>query len=65
MYSYMLSPNDAFWQFDSIRSGRLVFGQFQAMVTRLCQLAGDNVPAFNVIKDLFDYIDIRKDGVID
>jgi hypothetical protein len=31
----------------------------------LNELAGDKPPAYPVIKDLFDTIDIRKDGIID
>ena len=29
------------------------------------EVAGDRIPAYPVIKDLFDTIDIRKDGIID
>lgn len=32
---------------------------------KLNELAGDKLPAYPVIKDLFDTIDIRKDGIID
>ena len=28
-------------------------------------MAGDKPPAYPVIKDLFDTIDIRKDGILD
>lgn len=28
-------------------------------------MAGDTLPSYPVIKDLFDTIDIRKDGIID
>lgn len=35
------------------------------MVIKAYELAGEKVPAYPVIKDLFDSIDIRKDGIID
>jgi hypothetical protein len=34
-------------------------------VIKLYELGGDKPPAYPVIKDLFDTIDIRKDGIID
>ena len=65
MSHYMLSPKDAFLQFDPERSGVLDFGKFTGLVNRLCELAGESVPVFSVLKDLYDIIDIRKDGVVD
>ena len=35
------------------------------MVMKLYELANDKCPAYPVIKDLFDTIDIRKDGILD
>jgi hypothetical protein len=35
------------------------------MVVKAHELAGDRPPAYPIIKDLFDLIDIRKDGIID
>lgn len=29
------------------------------------ELAGEKTPAYPVIKDLFDTIDVRKDGILD
>lgn len=65
MNAYMLSPKDAFSQFDPERSGFLDFSKFNNLVNKLCELAGETVPAFTVLKDLYDIIDIRKDGLID
>jgi Ca2+-binding EF-hand superfamily protein len=65
MCSFMLSPRDAFNQFDIERSGKLSFNAFTSLVQRLSELSREPVPAFPVIKDLFDIIDIRKDGVLD
>jgi Ca2+-binding EF-hand superfamily protein len=65
MFSYMLSPVDAFHHYDPDRSGSLKFAEFSRLVSRLYEHAGEPCPAFTVIKDLFDIIDIRKDGQID
>jgi hypothetical protein len=35
------------------------------LIIKLYGLAGEKVLAYPVIKDLFDTIDIRKDGIID
>lgn len=35
------------------------------MVLKAHELAGDRAPAYPIIKDLFDAIDIRKDGILD
>ena len=65
MSHFMLSAKDAFLQFDPDRSGFLDFQKFSSLVHRLSSLAGEQVPAFTVLKDLYDIIDIRKDGVLD
>ena len=65
MNHFMLSARDAFNQFDTERSGKLNFNNFAAFVQRISELAREPAPAFPVIKDLFDIIDIRKDGVLD
>jgi len=31
----------------------------------MSKYAGQSVPGFSIIKDVFDFIDIRKDGIID
>jgi len=65
IYSYMLSPKDAFLTFNQDRTGKLTYDQFTQMVTKLSQLAREDVPSFPLIKDMFDFIDIRRDGIID
>ena len=35
------------------------------MVIKLYELTSEKPPAYPVIKDLFDTVDIRKDGIID
>jgi hypothetical protein len=41
------------------------FSDFNALMKRIAQLSGDPLPAFTVLKDLFDYVDARKDGYLD
>lgn len=77
IYSYMLSPKDAFltvkkfknfsdlYQFNEDRTGRLTYEQFSQMVIKLFQLDREEAPSFPLIKDMFDFIDIRRDGIID
>ena len=65
MFTYLLSPSDAFKTYDEGRNGLLTFPQFSELIKRTCEMAGDEEPAFAVIKDLFELIDTRKDGVLD
>jgi len=43
----------------------LTYQEFGKLVIKLYELAGEKPPAYPVIKDLFDTIDIRKDGILD
>ena len=45
--------------------GKLTYQEFSKLVVKAHEVAGDKPPAYPVIKDLFDTIDIRKDGIID
>lgn len=40
-------------------------GQFNRLVTKCYEMAHLKAPAYPVVKDLFDAIDVRKDGQID
>lgn len=62
---HMKSPQDAFALFDKSGSNKLSFANFNELINELCALAKQEVPPFSIIKDLFDEIDIRKDGEID
>ena len=61
----MLTPKDAFLQFNEDNTGRMTFDQFNKFIIRLSMLARDPTPSFAIIKDIFDFIDIRRDGIID
>lgn len=65
MILHMTSPNDAFRFFDTSKLGKLSYSEFSTLIVKLYGLANEKVLAYPVIKDLFDTIDIRKDGIID
>ena len=43
----------------------MTYQEFSKLVIKVYELANDKPPAYPVIKDLFDTIDIRKDGILD
>ena len=43
----------------------MTYQEFSKLVIKAHDLAGDKLPTYPVIKDLFDTIDIRKDGILD
>ena len=47
------------------KAGTLNFSDFNRLVTKCYEIGNLKPPAYPVIKDLFDSIDIRKDGEID
>ncbi|KAM3134464.1 hypothetical protein pb186bvf_013430 [Paramecium bursaria] len=65
IYHYLLSPKDAFRQIDANHSGYLTFDKFKDMIEMLYRLATEEIPPFAIIKDLFEFIDKRRDGQID
>ena len=65
MRVYMGSHGDAYQAFDKSKVGRMSFIDFSYLVTELCRTADKPVPAYTIIKDLFDAVNIRKDGYID
>jgi len=65
MTMHMTSANDAFRFFDIEKTGRITLAEFIKLVNKVHELAGEKAPTYPIIKDLFDAIDIRKDGVID
>lgn len=61
----MLSPKDAFRQFNLDRTGKLTFEHFQNMMKKLSSYSEDPLLPFTVLRDLFNYFDKRRDGFID
>lgn len=43
----------------------MTFDEFLKFYETLCKQGGETIPTLSIIKDIFDFIDIRKDGVID
>jgi Ca2+-binding EF-hand superfamily protein len=60
----MLSPKDAFRMFDKDNKGFLDFYQFLAFIEKLSMMAGEEVPPYPIVKDLFDFCDKNKDHTI-
>lgn len=65
MTLHMKGPQAAFELFDKANQGKLTFANFHDLIKELSKLSGEDVPPFGIIKDMFDEIDIRKDGEID
>ena len=64
IYQYLISPKDAFRQFNPENDGLMKFEQFCLMLRKLSMLSQGEEPVFSNMKDMFDFVDIRKDGVI-
>ena len=43
----------------------MTFSDFNLLVVEMCKASKQLVPSYTVIKDLFDAVDIKKDGHID
>ncbi len=41
------------------------FEDFREFVGKMAKIANEDLPPFSVTKDMFDFIDIKKDGKID
>ena len=67
MILYMDSPTDAFRMFCKKKKGFLTFKEFEQLLNQLCQQSQEKMPKpdFMVTKDMFDTIDIGKDGLLD
>ena len=65
MTFYMISPRDAFRLYDKDNTGQLQFGEFVQMLTKLYECGKEELPAYPILKDLFEIVDLRNDGVID
>ena len=67
MYLYMTSTQDASRIFSKKKKGYLTFKEFEKLVHQLCEYSNEKMskPEYMVLKDMFDAIDIGKDGLID
>jgi hypothetical protein len=41
------------------------FSDFNRLVSKAHELSNEKCPVYSVVKDLYDKLDIRKDGVVD
>lgn len=63
--AYLPTHGDAYRKFDGSKVGKMSYMDFSLLVTEMSQASNTPTPAYSVIKDLFDVIDIKKDGHID
>ena len=59
MYHHLITPKDAFRFFDKDCSGVLTFDEFLNVVKQIYKMANEEEPIYNIVKDLFEYIDKR------
>lgn len=62
---YLISAKNAFRQYNEENSGRMSYEEFEKMARSLYLKNGEEMQPFDILKDLFDFIDLRKDGVLD
>jgi len=65
IYDYFLSLKDAFLYNSDPKSKRMTFSMFNLFLKKICSYGRKDLPNFSNTKDLFECIDIKKDGVID
>ena len=65
IYKYYSNPRLAFELNDSEVKGTIDFDKFKKIVYDVYKRESKQTPTYSVMKYVYDYIDIRKDGVID
>ena len=65
LYKYYSNPKLAFIFNDSEQSNRMDFVKFKSIINELYTKENRPVPNFAMMKNCYDYIDLRKDGLID
>jgi len=65
VYKFMLTPKDAFSKYNCNGTGRLTYEEFTAFMTHLYRFSNEEFPAVSIIRDLFNFIDVKQDGFID
>ncbi|EAS02007.2 EF hand protein (macronuclear) [Tetrahymena thermophila SB210] len=65
IYKYMISPVDAFRQFNQKGDGKMSLQEFEALINKLQTLNGEPEEGLSVIKDMFGFLDRNQDGFID
>ena len=65
IYKYYTNPRLAFELNDIGIKGKIDFDKFKKIVYDIYARENKQVPSYSVMKYVYDYIDVRKDGVID
>jgi len=65
LYKYYSNPKLAFTFIDSSQSNLMDFEKYRAIITELYKREDRPMPNFALLKNTYDYIDLRKDGMID
>lgn len=62
---FVISIKDAFKRFNLDNTGLLKFEEFTNLINYIQKKNGKEQMGFSMIKELFDFIDCRQDGVVD
>ncbi|KAL4476370.1 hypothetical protein ABPG74_010103 [Tetrahymena malaccensis] len=66
LYEYMITPKDAFRQADSSKKGYMNFQDFSKFMDQIQTLSkSEEHLGFQILRDMFDFIDVKGDGIID
>ena len=65
LYKYYSNPKLAFTFIDSSQSNLMDFEKYRTIIIELYKREDRPMPNFALLKNTFDYIDLRKDGMID
>jgi hypothetical protein len=64
MSNHMHGAANGFHMFDN-KTGVLAYSDFCSLITALYKAAFKEPPTYQVMKDIYDSIDVRRDGRID
>ena len=64
-YKYYSNPRLAFELNDPKMIGKIDFDTFKKIIYDMYKREGRQLPNYNLMKYIYDFIDVRKDGVID
>ena len=65
LYKYYSNPKLAFTFIDSSQSNLMDFEKYRAIISELYKREERPIPNFALLKSTYDFIDLRKDGLID
>ena len=65
MYKYYSNPIICFQNNDTAHTGKIDFNKFKNIVFDMYNKNEIQIPNFTLIKNAFDTIDLRKDGILD